>query len=167
MRPPKVCLAAMLAALATPAGAQSLSGHPGRWPDRGVVPAAVLAPAAAQPGTDQLVPSPGPSGDVIPVPSVSGPAAADADDNALPSEFLRAARRALAAGRVAEAQDALEHAEVRVLIRAVRPSQAEVPSEQPMVERIAGARAALAAGNRTLVLRLIDDALAAEAADKP
>jgi len=91
--------------------------------------------------------------------------APDVDENAPPAVFLNAARVAIAAGREGEALEALERAESRALVRSVRPSLAERPSRQPQVERIAAARAALAAGERMGALQLIDAALAAEAAE--
>jgi hypothetical protein len=100
-----------------------------------------------------------------PVPYGSRLPAPDIDENAPPAVFLDAARRALAAGRAGEAQEALERAESRVLDRSVRPSRAGQPSRQPVVERISAALAALATGDRLRVLQLIDEALAAEAAE--
>ena len=91
--------------------------------------------------------------------------APDVDENAPPTAFLNAARVAIAAGREGEALEALERAESRALVRSVRPSLADRPSRQPQVGRIAAARAALTAGDRMQALQLIDEALAAEAAE--
>ena len=74
--------------------------------------------------------------------------------------YLMVARQALAARRDQDVNEALEQAESRALTRDVRPSTAGVPSEQSLVKVISGARAALAAGDRTEVLVLIDRALA-------
>jgi hypothetical protein len=91
----------------------------------------------------------------------------DVDENAPPTAFLNAARGAIAAGREGEAQEALERAESRALDRSVRPSRAGLPSPQPLVARIAAARAALAGGDRMQALQLIDQALAVAAARRP
>ena len=68
-------------------------------------------------------------------------------------------------GAAGEAQEALERAESRALSRSVRPSRAGQPSRQPVVERISAARAGAGTGDRLRVLQLIDEALAAEAAE--
>jgi hypothetical protein len=122
-----------------------------------VVLAGLAAPAAAQ----TLAPADAPSlpGVRLPTPEV--------DENAPPSAFLNAARLAIAAGRDGEALEALERAESRALDRSVRPSRAGVPSPQPLVARIAQARAALAGGDRMQTLQLIDQAFAIMAARQP
>ena len=81
------------------------------------------------------------------------------DPDAAPAAFLEAARQAIAAGRTGEAQEALERAESRVLVRTVRPSKAGEPSRQPLVKQIAEARQTLAAGDRLGALRLLQAAL--------
>ena len=142
----RVLCAALLAALASPACAQS-SGHE-------------VGTGQSMPFTDQpasMTPSNLPYGYRLPTPEV--------DENAPASVFLQAARRALAAGRGGEAQEALERAESRALDRSVRPSRLGQPSRQPVVADISAARAALAAGDRMRVLELIDAALKAEAAE--
>lgn len=153
---PRIWCGALLAALATPASAQ-------------VPPAASFVRPGNEIGTGQslpfsaepsnLVPSTAPValGNRLPVPQI--------DENAPVSAFLDAARHALAAGRAGEAQEALERAESRALSRSVRPSRAGQPSQQPVVQRISAARAALASGDRLRVLQLIDEAIAAEAAE--
>ena len=113
-----------------------------------VLLAALAVPAGAQvppPASEAGVP-----GQRLPVPAV--------DDNAAPAAFLDAARVAIAAGRLPEATEALERAESRALVRSVRPSMASQPSRQPEVALIAGARQALAAGDRMRALELIDQA---------
>lgn len=82
-------------------------------------------------------------------------------EDATPAQFLRAAKQAVAAGRVDEAMEALERAESRALIRSVKPSLAGNPSDQPAVRAIAAARAALGAGDRAGALAGIEAALAA------
>lgn len=80
-------------------------------------------------------------------------------EDAPPADFLVAARNAIAANRLAEAQEALERAESRALDRAVRPSVARQPSGQPLVKQITAARQALGGGDRARALHLIDVAL--------
>jgi hypothetical protein len=72
---------------------------------------------------------------------------------------LQDARQALAAGRIGEAQEALERAETRALARSVRPSRAGTPSDQDIVEQINKAREAVAAQDRLRALQAIDEAL--------
>jgi hypothetical protein len=81
------------------------------------------------------------------------------DENAPPAAFLRAARQALAGGRSGEAQEALERAESRALIRSVRPDRADQASRQPLVRQIAQARQAVAGGDVARALQLIDAAM--------
>jgi hypothetical protein len=81
------------------------------------------------------------------------------DDNASATDFLQAARGAVAAGRLAEAKDALEHAESRVLTRSETIPAALKPSKQQPVQQIADARAALDSGDRMRTLGLIDLAI--------
>ncbi len=77
-----------------------------------------------------------------------------------PSDFLRAAQGALAAGRVAEAQQALEMAQTRMLDRAVPLGQTNNPSDNPTIGQISQARQALAARDRTTSLQSIQAAIA-------
>lgn len=81
------------------------------------------------------------------------------DDDAAPRAFLLAARFAITAGRLGEAQEALERAESRELSRVERPSLAGVPSRQPLVAHIRAARAALAAQDSEASLLAIDAGL--------
>lgn len=81
------------------------------------------------------------------------------DDNAPPAAFLQDARQALAAGRIGEAQEALERAETRALARSVRPSRADTPSDQDIIQQINKAREAVAAQDRLRALQAIDEAL--------
>ncbi|HET6308694.1 MAG TPA: hypothetical protein VFG12_16005, partial [Rhodopila sp.] len=66
-----------------------------------------------------------------------------------PSDALRAAQGALAAGRTGEAQEALEMAETRMLDRSVALGQTNNPSDNPTVQQITQALQALAAHDRT------------------
>ena len=68
--------------------------------------------------------------------------APDAGGNS-PEDFLRAAQRALAAGRTGQAQEALERAETRLLTRSTEASAASVADANPMVRQISEARSAL------------------------
>ncbi len=147
---------ALLAALATPAAAQSPPDGQYVRPGNEIGTGQSL-PASDQPSNLEPTTAPVPYGYRLPTP--------DVDENAPVSVFLDAARRALAAGRAGEAQEALERAESRALSRSVRPSRAGQPSRQPVVERISAARQALGTGDRLHVLQLIDEALAAEAAE--
>jgi len=83
----------------------------------------------------------------------------DAGDDAAPAAYLRSARSALLAGRSGEAQEALERAESRLLDRDVDPRRANVAIQDPMVEDVSRARAALSAGDRALTLQFIEAAL--------
>lgn len=95
------------------------------------------------------------------VPKLPAPVLAE---DAPPAAFLAAARNAIAANRLPEAQEALERAESRALDRSVRPSAARQPSGQPLVRQIAAARQALSGGDRARAVQLIDSALRAPAA---
>jgi hypothetical protein len=85
--------------------------------------------------------------------------APDLPADAKPSDALRAAQGALAAGRIGEAQDALEMAETRLLDRSVALGQTNDPSDNPAVGQISKARQALAAHDRAGCLALIQAAI--------
>lgn len=105
---------------------------------------ALSATAPAQPAaTTVLTPLPSP----------------DLPEGAGPSDYLRAARRSVAAGRLGEAEDALEMAQTRILDRSVPLGHTDDPSGNPAVAEIAHARQALAAGDRAETVRAIDTAL--------
>ncbi len=89
------------------------------------------------------------------------------DEDAPPAEFLKAAARAITLGHTGEAQEAMERAESRALDRSVRPSKAGMPSRQALVNQIAQARQALAAGDRLTALQLVRAAAAAPDASEP
>jgi hypothetical protein len=76
-----------------------------------------------------------------------------------PSDALRAAQGALAAGRTGEAQEALEMAETRMLDRSVALGQTNNPSDNPTVQQISQALQALAANDRATCMRWIQTAL--------
>ncbi len=94
-------------------------------------------------------------------PSLPAP---DLSVNAKPSDFLRAARGALATGRTGEAQQSLEMAESRTLDRSVPLGQTGVPSENPTVAQISEAMRALANNDREGCIRLIEAAIASATA---
>lgn len=73
-----------------------------------------------------------------------------------PHELLRAAVRALDAGRSGEAQEALERAETRLLSRSVPAARIGQPSAQPLVSRIGDARRLLADGYLAQAARLVE-----------
>jgi uncharacterized protein (DUF427 family) len=63
------------------------------------------------------------------------------DENAPPAAFVRAAITALAAGHPGEAQEAIERAEARLLVRDVDPRRIQEPSENPLIAQLREARA--------------------------
>jgi hypothetical protein len=80
-------------------------------------------------------------------------------EGARPSDALRAAQGALAAGHTGETQDALEMAETRMLDRSVALGQTNNPSDNPTVRQISQALRALAAHDRTTCMQWIQTAL--------
>ena len=91
----------------------------------------------------------------LPTPPVTG---------SQPSDFLRAAQSALAAGRTGEAQQAMEMAQTRLLDRAVPLGQTNVPDTSPLVTQISQALRDLGAGNRSGSMQKLQAALAAATA---
>jgi hypothetical protein len=110
---------------------------------------AVSAAALAQPAGNTVL---------TPLPS---PPASPSDR---PSDYLRAAQGALAAGRRGEAQEALEMAQTRMLDRSVPLGQTNNPSDNPTSAQISRALQALAANDRTACLQAIQTALASATA---
>jgi hypothetical protein len=80
-------------------------------------------------------------------------------ENAGPYDYLRAARASLVAGHTGQAQQSLEMAETRALVRSVSKDQADVPTDSKFVSRISDARHALGDGNSAHAIELIDLAL--------
>ena len=122
--------------------------------------AAIAAPALAQstPTTNNATNinpqgSPGTYAPRLPEPQ--------AGEDATVRRYLEDARRALATGRTGEAQEALEHAETRLLDRSVAPSRINDPSRNPQANAVAQARLALGAGDRAGAMRIIDASLGA------
>jgi hypothetical protein len=85
-------------------------------------------------------------------------------EGAKPSDELRAAQGALAAGRTGEVEEALERAQTRMLDRSVALGQTNNPSDNPTVGQISQARQALAAHDRAACLQLIQTAIASATA---
>jgi hypothetical protein len=85
-------------------------------------------------------------------------------ENANVVDYLRAAQSALQSGRTGEAQQSLEMAQTRLLDRSVPQSQTNNPSDNPAVTQISQALKALAAGNRTQTMDLIQSAIPAATA---
>jgi hypothetical protein len=81
-----------------------------------------------------------------------------------PSDYLRAAQGALAAGHAGEAESALEMAQTRILDRSVPLGQTDNPSDNPTIGQIAQARQALAARDRVTCQQLIQAAIASATA---
>jgi hypothetical protein len=73
--------------------------------------------------------------------------------------LLAEARRDLAANRTGAAQEALERAETRVLDRSVPVGTERVPAQDPLVDAVVQARAALGAGDTAGAAAIIDRAL--------
>ena len=85
--------------------------------------------------------------------------APDLAEDAKPSDVLRAAQGALAAGHSGRAQEALEMAQTRMLDRSVALGETNSPSNNPTVGQISQALAALAAHDRAGCMQLIQTAL--------
>jgi hypothetical protein len=81
-----------------------------------------------------------------------------------PSDYLRAAQSALAAGRTAEGESALEMAQTRMLDRSVPLGQTGNPSDNPTITQITQARQALAAHDSAVCLQAIQAAIASATA---
>jgi hypothetical protein len=80
------------------------------------------------------------------------------------SDYLKAAQGALAAGRTAEAQQALEMAQTRILDRSVPLRQTNNPSDNPTVMQISQALQALTARDRATCMQLIQTAIGSASA---
>ncbi len=84
-----------------------------------------------------------------------------AGEDAAPTQFLIAARQALAAGRTGEAQEALERAETRLSDRSTPLFQTNEAARGPVIDEVRQARHALGAGDRMQAMQLTEEALAA------
>jgi hypothetical protein len=80
----------------------------------------------------------------------------DLPADATPADFLRAARGAVAAGRIGAARQALEMAETRLLDREMDAGQERYPSRDLAVKQISEARNALTSNDRISCLRYIE-----------
>ncbi len=76
--------------------------------------------------------------------------------NGTPVQYLQAARGALATGRTGAAQQALEMAQTRLLDRSVAYGATNTPSSSPAVAQISDALHALANGDRSRTMQIID-----------
>ena len=126
------------------------------------------APASAQP-VDLLAPTIEPTvpantrrPDIRPATRLPFPGP-PAHSNEPPREFLEAARHALEAGQIGNAQEALERAETTLLNGSGAPVTASSPDTQHAILAIGAARRELAAHDHQGAMRAIDNALAATA----
>ncbi len=81
-------------------------------------------------------------------------------DDATSSDYLRAARASLVAGRSGQAQQSLEMAETRALDRSVPQGETNTPSDSQLVSRIRDALHALGGHSNAQAIAFIDQALA-------
>ena len=77
-----------------------------------------------------------------------------------PEDFLKAAQRALAAGRTGQAQEALERAQTRLLTRSTSASDASIPDNTPVVRQITEALTALGRRDTAAARQAITTAMA-------
>ena len=87
------------------------------------------------------------------------PTPASGEDNA-PTQYLIAARQALAAGRTGEAQEALERAETRLADRSTPLFRTNQAARGPVIDEVRQAREALGSGDRMQAMQLTEQALA-------
>jgi len=81
-------------------------------------------------------------------------------ENAMPAEYLRAARASLVAGRTGQAQQSLEMAQTRTLNPTVLQGQEKAPDDSAKVGQIREALQALGGGDKPQAIRIIDSILA-------
>ena len=113
---------------------------------------AVSTPLAARAQMTES-PPPGPAAPRGPSQKLPEP---DLPADSGPADFLRAARGAIATGRLDVARSALEMAQTRLLSRTVAAGREREPSDDLAVKQIAEAIGALAARDREAALRYID-----------
>jgi hypothetical protein len=152
------------AVIAQPAIAQPAAPQPPGWVPAGADPATGARPGNDI-GTGMSLPMSDQAGNITSQDTTSTiaarlPAPPVGDDAAI-HDYLLAARNALAAGRTGEAQESLEMAETRALDRSVPLFQTSVPSDDPVVARIAQVLHTLGAGDRLEAMRLLEQAIAA------
>ena len=80
--------------------------------------------------------------------------------DAMPRQYLNAARAALMANQTGRAQQSLEMAETSLLSRSVPQDQTNSPSSNPLVGQIENARHALGNGDKAGAVQIIDQMLA-------
>jgi hypothetical protein len=114
-----------------------------------IAPMLLAVPAVAQPIVPEAPPRLVRSG--LPAPALP--------ENSPPSAYLHAAQGALAAGRIGEAQEALEQAQTRLLDRSVPLGQTNEPSNNPAIGQISQALQALAARDRATCMHWIETAM--------
>ncbi|WP_428483384.1 hypothetical protein [Rhodopila sp.] len=90
--------------------------------------------------------------------------APDLPDSHRPSDLLRAAEGALAAGRTGQTQESLEMAQTRLLDRSVPLGRTHTVSDNPTVGQISQALQALASHDRGTCMQFIQAALGSAAA---
>jgi hypothetical protein len=112
-------------------------------------PLLLTVPAEAQP----IMPDEQPRIVIAALPAPSVP------ENSPPSAYLQAAQAALAAGRIGQAQEALEMAQTRLLDRSVPLGQTNDPSDNPAVGQISQALQALQARDRAGCMHWIETAI--------
>jgi hypothetical protein len=117
-----------------------------------------------QPGVGQSLPLSNHASNIGPTDTKSTIAptlpASSAGSTATTSDYLRAARASLVAGRTGQAQQSLEMAETRALDRSVAQDQTSTPSDSRLVAEIRDARHALGNGDSPHAIQIIDLALA-------
>ena len=154
MRPRHIALAATVALLGAQAFAQT---PPANNSMSGARPGHVPGVGASEPSSSR-------ASNITPRDTKSSIAptlpAPDLGMDASATEYVRAARASLMAGKTGQAQQALEMAETRLLDRVVPPGGMPAPVDSPMVSQIREARRALADGNSPAAMTLIDRALA-------
>jgi hypothetical protein len=145
---------AALAQTATPVGPQGVP--PGANPETGARPGNDIGTGMSMPmGTNASNINPANTTSAI-APNLPSP---DIGESASVEAYLIAARNALAAGRSGEAQQSLEMAETRLLDRSTPLFQTNTPSANPVVSQISQALQALAAGDRSQCMTLIEAAI--------
>lgn len=138
--------AAALALLAAPALAQTPAAQAPAGDGPGKQPTSTV-PTNTGPANTHTEWSP-----QLPTPAVG--------EDAPPAAFIKAAQASIAAGRLGEAQEAIERAESRALTRAVPPSVANDPSHQPLVKQLGQARQMLGSGDKVGALQVLTQAMA-------
>lgn len=143
-----------LAQTTTPVGPQGVP--PGANPVTGARPGNDIGTGMSMPmGTNASNINPTDTTSAI-APNLPSP---DIGEGASAEAYLIAARNALAAGRNGEAQQSLEMAETRLLDRSTPLFQTNTPSANPVVAQISQALQALAAGDRSQCMTLIEAAI--------